>query len=241
MKKRLLITIVLILFLTGCSCEYDLTIENDIFKEVVKFGSNDTSEVSNFSMNWKIPTNKEEYEFGLDEEANPEYSSKLYDYNLNGNVLTFNHDFTMNAYIDSSAVSLCYDMLSVTERGDDLIISTGKENMCFTNYPTLDSLRVKIKVDGQVVSNNADSVNGNTYIWNFRKNNALDKGINLVVREVNNANEGSSSNNSNNNNNSVTRKDDYSFYIFFGILLIVMLSVYFIVNKFKKNKDVMDD
>ena len=236
MKKRIFIIIVLLLFTTGCTCEYNLSIENNIFKEETKITSSTSNELSSFSTSWKIPTDKSEYNVGLDPESTIEFNSNLYKYNLSGNVLSFKYDFSISDYPNSSAVSNCYNTLNIINRIDSIIISTSKENKCFDNYPNLEALKINIKIDTSVKSHNADVVNGNTYTWNITKNNANNKPINLVLTNNNN-----SGTNNNQNDKHTTEKKDYTLYIFCGILLVIMLCAYFIINKIKNNKDIMDD
>ena len=59
---------------------------------------------------------------------------------------------------------------AVFDYNDTTIISTAPKAKCFEENPPLTKVKVKITVDRPVISNNADSINGNTYIWNISKN-----------------------------------------------------------------------
>ena len=239
MKKKILIISTLILFATGCNCEYNLNIENNVYKEEVILMGEDASEVYSFNKKWEIPVDKDEYNVGLDPQSDSIDSSDIYTYKLSGNNLTFSHNFTKNEYAKSSAVSNCYDMLTVSNYSDSIIISSSQNVKCFDRYPSLNNVTVNIKVDKKVTSNNADNLNGNTYTWQLNKNNVNNKSINLVLE--NKSTESDDSSNSSSNNVITKKEQDYTLYIFSGILLVIMLIGYFIFNKIKNKNDQMDD
>lgn len=248
MKKRILSLIILLLLLTGCTCEYNLTIDNNVYKEEINLTGENNEENSNINNKWKVPVDKDEYNKGGDPESNSYISGDIYEYKVTGNILKFNYDFTKSTYPNSSAVSNCYDKLTVLNYENSTVISTSSKATCFDEYPLLTSITVNIKVDKPVTSNNADNVNGNVYTWNITKDNHDNKPINIILENSNinddnpNSNTPNSNPNNNNPNNDEQKKEnDYTLYIFSGILLIVMLTVYFIVNKISKKNNVMDD
>ena len=246
MKKRIIIISVLLLFLTGCTCEYNLTIDGDIYREEVSIIGTTTTEVSEFNKKWEVPTDKEEYNVGLDPDATVEFSSDIYEYKLSGNTLKFNHDFSLDEYQNSSAVSNCYDMLNVIKYGKNTLISSSSHATCFEKYPDIDNIKVSVKVDRNVTSHNADTVNGNIYIWNITKDNASTKSINMALD-----NSTSQGNNTTTTSSATTTtkqaekqsetEGKYTMYIFYGILLISFLIGYFICNMIIKRSDKMND
>ena len=167
MKKRILVLIIILLLTTGCTCQYNLTIENNVYKEEVIIYGENSEEISNFNLKWQVPVDKDEYNRGGDPSTEIEVDGDIYNYNLSENSLKFNYDFTKSSIINSSAVSNCYNKLTITNYNETIIISTSQKATCYDKYPTLSNLRVNIKVDKPVISNNADSVSGNTYIWNI--------------------------------------------------------------------------
>ena len=64
---------------------------------------------------------------------------------------------------------------------DELLISTSKKFLCFNNYNNLDDVTVNITTKKEVYSNNADSVNGNTYTWYINKDTKDDASIQMVI------------------------------------------------------------
>ena len=131
MKKRIIFLIILLLITTGCTCQYDLTIENGVYKEKVTLTADNDEEAANFNNEWKIVTDKEEYEIGLGSDGGYEPKGDLYSYNLTGNNLTFTHDFTKNEYSNSTAAYNCYKLLTVSNYSESIIISTSQKALCF--------------------------------------------------------------------------------------------------------------
>lgn len=242
MKKRILLIITILLFTTGCTCQYNLTIEGNVYKEEIILTGETSEEINTFNKKWKVPVDKEIYNLGLDPSSQSVNESDIYNYKLTGSKLKFNYEFTKNGYANSSAVSNCYNKLTVSNYGDSIILSTNTKVECFDKYPPLTSINVNVKVDKPVISHNADRVNGNVYIWNITKSNKDDKSINLVLNneESNNIPQEPSNQDKNNQTNNKIKKD-YTMIIFGIVLLVVMLTVYFMFNKLKNKSDNMDD
>ena len=248
MKKNIIIIIILLIFTTGCTCEYNLTIDNNNYQEEVRIIAENENEISNYNLEWKIPTDKEENNYGGDPSTVPEYSSDLYEYKLVNNILTFNYNFNKDNYSNSSAVSTCYDTFTVIDYNNATIISTNSKASAFNKYPNLNNITVNIKVDKEVIDHNADRVNGNTYTWYIYKNNADNKSINLTLSNSSNTIDdkttetpNKSTNSINEENKNENKKTDYTFYIFYGVLLVVMIIVYLIFNKIRNKNNEMDD
>ena len=252
MKKNIVTIIILLFFTTGCTCEYNLTIDDNNYQEEVKIIAENENEISNFDLKWEIPTDKEEYNYGGDPGTISNYDSDLYEYKLVNNILTFNYNFNKDNYSNSSAVSTCYDTFTVIDYNNATIISTNSKASAFNKYPNLNNITVNIKVDKEVINHNADRVNDNTYTWYIYKNNADNKSINITLSNRSNTiddnknvtpNRSTNSTNNNNENKKETKteKNDYTFYIFYGVLLVVMIVAYLIFNKIRNKNKIMDD
>ena len=240
MKKRIIMLILVIFLTTGCTCEYNLTIDNNTYKEEIVLTSSDSEELTNFNNEWQIPTDKETYQnISGDPSTETNIEEDIYNYNLSGNKLKFDYEFTKNGISNSTAISVCYNTATIQSYDDSIIISTSDKVKCFDTYPPLTEIKINISTDQKVTTHNADSVNGNTYTWYITKEQAENRPINMIIKK----NEASSSSSvaesiSNNQNN---KQKDYTLYIFCLILLIVLLLGYFIVTRIKKDKDDMDD
>lgn len=237
MKKRILILIIILLLTTGCTCEYNLTIDGSTYKEQVTLLGETNEEISNFKNEWQIPIDKEDYNeaAGFDTETNA--NSNIYKYNITNSKLVFNYDFTSSNYEDSTAVSNCYNKLTVSHYNSTIIISTSSEANCFTKYPPLKNVKVNIKVDRPVISNNADSVNGNTYTWNINKSNAKNKSINIILDNSIITEEEPNDNDEKIDSNGI---NNYALYIFLAALVLIIFFGYKWFIKFKEKNNNID-
>lgn len=238
MKKNLFL-IVLLLLLTGCTCKYNLTIDGSTYKEEVMIVAENDSEKSDLNYEWKIPIDKEEYNLVGDSSTTQEYSSDLYNYKLVGNVLTFNHDFSKSKYVNSTAVSSCYNKLTLLNHNNATILSTSIKAECFEKYPQLNNITINIKVDRDVISDNADEKNGKTYTWYIDKSSANNKSINLTLSNENTIIQSSSPSSSQEIKKETST--DYTFYIVLLILLILMITGYYMFKKMSQKNNQMDD
>ena len=243
MKRNILIILIIMLFTTGCTCEYNLIIEDNKYQENIKIIAENNQEISDINYNWKISTDKEEYNLVGDYDTNKNYQNDLYDYKINNNILTFNYTFFKSKYINSSAVSECYDRLNVSKYKNAIIISTSIKVLCFDKYPNLNEIKVNIKTDKEVISSNSDKFSNGTYTWYINKENYTNKSINLTLSNESKIEEQEKASNEESNINKETtiKTQDYGIYIFFGILLLIMLITYFWFNKIKNKNNGMDD
>lgn len=239
MKKRIILLIIAVLLTTGCTCEYNLTIDNNTYHEKIILTGTTSEEITNFSNKWQIPVDKEEYNsIGGDTNSGVDVTGDIYEYSKTGNNLVFNYDFTTSGINNSTAISQCYSKATITAYQNSIIISTSDKVNCFDRYAPLTNLKINITTTKQVKSHNADSVNGNTYTWNVNSTNANNKPINLLIDNSNaSSSSTSNSNGSNSNIKDNTKEKDYTFYIFCVIILLVMLLGYFIFTKIKKDRD----
>jgi hypothetical protein len=163
--KKIILSVLLLLLVSGCDAVYNVEIYNDTCKE-------DATIIEDNSSNWY---DKNQYggtfKDMLDEEYNHDnyyYSKKMISSETELG-LNYKGKLSLSDYDTSSIVYRCYDYFSMTEQDDSIVISTSKHNLCFDNYKWLDSLIVNVKTNHKVINNNADNVNGNTYTWNLTK------------------------------------------------------------------------
>ena len=243
MKNKIFLVLLIVLLTTGCSCEYNLTISNNNYQENIIITADNENEISDLSSDWKIPVDKEEYNLVGDSSTSINSNSKLYNYKVNNDMITFNHKFNEEDYSNSSAVSECYDRLNIVKQNGATILSTSLKTKCFDSQPGLNSIKINITVDKNVISNNADSHNGKTYTWYINRNNYNNKPINIALsNKIDNTSSSQiTSNSSSNANNIANKSNDYTLYIGLGILLIVMIIGYLLFNKMKEKNNQMDD
>ena len=236
MKKRILLIIMILLLTTGCTCEYNLTIEGNTYKEKVIITPENSDELSAFNQKWEIPIDKDEYEkiSGFDNEN--EVDTKVYNYKFSSNQLIFNNDFNRSNISKSTAAYNCYNKVTISNYNNTTIISTSSKADCFDKHPPLTNVKVTIKVDREVISNNADSVSGNIYTWNINKENANNKSINLIL---NNVKEEENLPSSSSKKDISSNKNSYALYIFLvAIVLIILIGYKWFMNFKDKNNNI---
>ncbi len=177
MKKKLSILLIFGIFcLSGCTFEYDLTIDSSTVLEDNKvFISNSSKEtidedIVNIVSKYTGPTNS----LGM-------YDTKTIEEN---NIIgkSYKREYKILDYNNSVSFSNCYDSHKITQDNKTIEIATSREFTCFQKYEELEEVTVNLTVkDYNVISSNADYVSGNNYIWNITPSNANDKLINIVL------------------------------------------------------------
>lgn len=176
-KYKIILLIVILLSLTGCSFEYNIKIDTNTISEenIVYIPNTDKNniklEVEKLVSKYTGPTNS----LGMYKQ------SVIEDNNNFGMSYKKNYD-TLNDYNNSLSFSICYDNYKLIKEKDKIVISTSKRFNCFNKYSELDDVTINIDSSLEVESSNADEVNGNIYTWNINKSNADNKPINIVLK-----------------------------------------------------------
>lgn len=176
-KYKIVLLIVILLSLTGCSFEYNMKIDTNTISEenIVYIPNTDKNDI------------KQEVEKLVSRYTGPTNSLGMYkqsvieDNNNFGMSYKKNYD-TLNDYNNSLSFSICYDNYKLIKEKDKIVISTSKRFNCFNKYSELDDVTINIDSSLEVESSNADEVNGNIYTWNINKSNADNKPVNIVLK-----------------------------------------------------------
>lgn len=192
--KKIIVLFFLIFILTGCTVNYDLNISDkvisenisiidynevnwDIFKSYGSYSMDDTTYrdlINNYA--------KEDSVIYSMNDNSGNYDKEIIN-NSNSLGIKLNYDYKLDEFYKESLIRNCYKYFSVNNDNGVYTLSTSKVFMCFNNdNPLLDRVNVKIKVDYEVIENNADSFSDNEYIWNINKENAGNKPIILSFR-----------------------------------------------------------
>ena len=121
---------------------------------------------------------------------------------------------------------------------DSIIINDNSIILHIDNIPNglldeIDDVTLSIYTELTVTSNNADSVENNTYTWNLDKNNYLNKKISLYIERPQAE---KNPEDDKKNNNTSNKKDNTAFHIIFiiGLYLVIIIAVVNFFNKKKK-------
>ena len=169
-------------------------------------------------------------------EGNTYYDKDITDNNGLYNA-TYTAKYNISNYNNSQLLNNAYKNFSIGyERSSKTYYIIANNLKIFKEMEYLDSLKVSIDLkDYEVLESNQQSKNGNVYIWNFDRNSTGTINLKFAKKDVSNENKETEP------KRSTIKSNDYTMYIFAGILLIVMLTAYFIFNNLKNKNDEMDD
>ena len=179
--KRKYIIFILIIILTGCSSEYNIEFSNKKIKENIKVDILNSDILPKYDVKIYGSTDKatsfiknDQYPFFGNEDI--VYNKKV---DKSGNVthVELNYEYTHDEYLNSTAYKGCFE-------NSELV--TNKKNYNLNFYGSFyclygDELVINIKSNNEVISNNADKVNGNVYTWIINKDNVDNVNIQMKI------------------------------------------------------------
>ena len=184
MKNKILYLIIVVIFLTGCSVDADITINDDMsIKENVSIAF-DNSLAENYDSPGQYAADYIEYYNSAIELK--DYSYKIKESNVNSYVNFSKYSKTICDNINYSLFSqyLYKKINCINEDGYFIVESEGEQLVSVpASKKSFNVEKVKLSVNLPVsaLENNADEVNGNSYIWYFDENTSSDKRIYLKI------------------------------------------------------------
>lgn len=185
--KKILLMFILILLLSGCSVEYNVSLENDSFKEsgslIEKKENKDNVSKNGFSFEEQINyTYQSMHDVLNGQEMEKTQSFELKKIDTDKEIgLTYSNELKQNKYYLSPIIRQCYDNVSVKNSNNNIKISTGNYFKCFDYYELLNNVTVNFTTNYKVINNNADEIKDNTYTWFINKNNFKNKEISIEI------------------------------------------------------------
>ncbi len=193
-NMNILLLTILLIFLSGCSMEYNIVINDNMQIEETIYILEDNDVISIYSPNINQYVNnmiQQQYDNKI---ISNEYSVEYISVNSKSGVIATRLYDKFSNFSDSTKLK---------DNIYKIVTMTINENMVYLNFDSiedtyelfldneleeafLDSLILKIKIPYEVISNNADEVNKetNTYIWNYDKF-TIDKDVELVFDKDN--------------------------------------------------------
>lgn len=177
--KKILLLIITILLLSGCTVEYNVNFTKDLASENIILNGV-TDEI--------FPVEAYINEQGSSEEPIEIEGVEYYDITKNANSINLNYNFPIDRYTESTGVNTCYKNVSINKMNDGTYnLMTNNYNSCINYYPELEQITINLNFtnDFNITRNNADKVNGNTYTWIIDRNNYANKGmeISYILKE----------------------------------------------------------
>ena len=212
--KKILILFCL-LFLTGCSVNYEITLKNNKIKERLTIVETDQSlfDIRN-DAGWTLRESFDMLVNGEDDEFSvQDYSIKSLDTDTQLGVEYYSD--ASKTLINSSAINQCYTNPTIEINDNIITFNSGNEFTCYDYYDNLETISIVLNTNYKVISSNAEVVEDNKYIWHITKDG--NKNIEISYEQD-------------------TSKNSVTTTIIIIVALIGLASVvsYYIYNKYKK-------
>lgn len=230
MKKQIknFILLLIVFVVSGCSVQYNLTINEDssVSEEVI--ASEKTNRLE--SKTRLKGADAYNYLYNMFKRPNEDISISFKEKNnITYGVANTTHN-SLDEYSGKFRSDI-FEKVEITKDNDTVTITANQKAPISSNSASsyvYDDITINITLPFTVIENNADKVNRNTYTWNIKKDSNL-KEIKLTYREKSLANRA----NININNKEYSIKYEY---IIIGIIVLsIAIIVIYVVIKNKKN------
>ena len=175
MKKKILLVIVLLLCLTGCSSEYNLTFKgNTVTEEIVSTINNSEISSQNIDnqkaemlLNNRIASFIENDQYVFEDNNTIVYDKKV-ETKGDKKIVTLRYNYTLSNYLDSKVYNTCFDEAYIGNYENGFLIIFKGKFYCSGGG----DVKVNVKTDKFVVDSNANSVSKDgVYSWTINKSN----------------------------------------------------------------------
>lgn len=221
-KFKLLILIFVLILSTGCSVEYNLTI--DELNAIEYFSLYVDNNSSNTAMINDMYQRQTEAYFNQDTDSSEYYEIKKgLTKDKKSLFLNFKYNYPLKKLQNSNAIGQCFYNKSITKDQKYITLNTSKGFDCIYKDTDLqiENLTIHIKTNLKVVESNSDKVKKNTYTWYIDKNNYQEKNVYMKI----------------NYTEENKKKSAISEYLAIPIVMIITALLIFVAFKFRtKNR-----
>ena len=239
--KKILVFIFLMLFLTGCSAEYTINIDNN-YTETLKSYPETKLESESMSKyaSYRDPAFYDPYyaEDELTEYPQMERYSTSFDGKVHIYTYTFKKQYEKSNIVNSSASNF------VVGRSENSYVVARDVRKIFNSYSGLKTIKINIITSKEVYSNNADSISGNTYTWIITRDNPnrevslyyYDKDYHYDENSNNNGHNVKPDNKNNNSSNEPKKsiKSSTLLYILYSLFFALIFVIIVFRKKFRR-------
>lgn len=172
--KKVLYLLGLTIILTGCTANYNLTIDEKSVKEDFTL----TIERNNFDASIFHSEGVSHIDWSDD-------PSNGYVNELTEDEDNYYLKFDLTNEENGLYLNQCYSNVNLTEEDDTITLSTDKVFNCMydEHHGKLDEATINVITKLKVLESNADSVEGNKYIWKIDMTNYQNKPIKIVLKK----------------------------------------------------------
>lgn len=190
MNKKVILLIILVLLLCGCSSEVNLNIDGKNITEEVNINYMADSSITKrdiyASFREYIPAFNDVLVVDTQEDVKDEgvkyYERKINEYN-NGYLFNYKYTFNTNNYKNARSVKNAFKSLNINDNKNDNTVIISSDNagiILLRKYPQLTSVTVNITTNNQVLETNGVK-NGSKYSWTFTQQDN-NKGIYIKMK-----------------------------------------------------------
>lgn len=172
MKGKIVIILLGMFLLSGCTVEYNASItKNEVLENITINGL----------VNDDFPITAYINEQGASETDEKIPGLNYYEIIQNGDIRTLKFNFPFNHYRESRAINTCYKNIQISMTNNNYQITTDNFNSCLNFYNDIDQLNINLNFTNDFVVNksNADQVNKNVYTWHINRENYQNKPIEI--------------------------------------------------------------
>ena len=196
-KMKIFCLLTCILILSGCTINYNITIDDNVKEDIIVNDNiredNLFEDITNL-YNAYVPVyiNDNSLDF-VDKTVidGVEYYKKSNLLN-NGNNYSYSLSYSHKSLEDYQNTQIWNYLLSnnyIKEDSEKISIRTGYGVKLFSMNTGVENLNIRVTTSLKGLENNADRVEGNTYIWSFNTDNYRTKNISLVLEKNKNDSE----------------------------------------------------
>lgn len=189
MGKKIILIVFLVMLLTGCDITYNLSVSEDEFVESTIFNTSTTDGTKEYLYNLY----REEYPIYIDQEylyydpysqiTGNDYYTKNYNELENGYIFNYQASYNYDDFSRARSLNTIFNTIGVGYLDTEDYYYLSMSGIKIFNYNnTINTITINIEFDRDaiILSNNADTVSGNTYTWQLNPTNLKD--INITYR-----------------------------------------------------------
>lgn len=179
--NKIIILLLICLFLSGCSVEYNVHIDSGIVYEDTLFTVIDNIENDNTIDN--ITANNQSAFFNLYTGRDEFYEVKKINSGEGLLGIKYYYEFNYNNFVNSTLFSECFSERMFSFNNNEVVLNTGNGLNCMykDGYKNFDELVINVSSPYKLIETNADSVENDIYTWKITEENFSSKSLLLKL------------------------------------------------------------
>lgn len=161
-KIKIFILTFLLILVSGCDVNYELTYKNNKFDENIYFYKDEEEFIDKLST-------EENINYVADEmyklEKNNDIFTKKFKYNKNYAGYEYKSNFDDRETNLPTIANKCYDYVNIIKDETTLTIQTSDEFLCYDKFDLLENVNITFNTNYKVIDSNADVINENKLEW----------------------------------------------------------------------------